>query len=499
LRALTQKFKEAFLSVFPIAAIVLFLNFTVSPLEPLRLYRFLIGALFIVAGLSLFLFGVELGIDPIGQHMGSAIAKTNKTGFVIFSVLLLGFFVSVAEPDLHILAGQVDAVSSGVISKLSIVAIVSIGIAAMLALGFFRILYNIPLNLSLLGLYLVIFALSFFTSSEFMAISFDASGATTGALTVPFVLALAMGVSALKKDSRASEKDSFGLVAITSTGAIIAVMVMSIVSKTDKITGSLETASETSLGLMSPFAEQLPKMALEILIALTPIVLLFFIFKFRSFVLSRGQLRRILFGVGYAFIGLVLFLTGVNAGFMEAGAIVGFKVAALNKPSLLVAIGFFLGLFTVLAEPAVHALTNQIEAVTSGYVKKRTVLVALTIGIGIAVALSMVRILVPGLQLWHYLLPGYLISLGLSFVVPKLCVGIAFDSGGVASGPMTATFILAFAQGAAEAIDGADVMLDGFGIIAMVALTPLITLQVLGLIYKLKSRKEGAENDDAVN
>ena len=487
------------MSVFPIAAIVLLLNFTVSPLEPLSLYRFLIGALFIVAGLSLFLFGVELGIDPIGRHLGSAIAKTNKTLFVIISVLLLGFFVSVAEPDLHILAGQVDAVSSGIITKLSIVVIVSIGVAVMLALGFFRILYNIPLTLTLFGLYLIVLTLSFFTSSEFLAISFDASGATTGALTVPFVLALAIGVSTLKKDSRASEKDSFGLVAITSTGAIIAVMVMSIVSKTDKITASLDTASETSVGLMAPFAEQLPKMALEILIALAPIVLLFFVFKLRFFVLSRAQLRHILFGIGYAFIGLVVFLTGVNAGVMEVGAIVGYRIASLHNAPLLVAIGFFLGLFTVLAEPAVHALTNQIEAVTSGYVKKRTVLVALTFGIGLAVALSMIRILTPGLQLWHYLLPGYLISLGLSFVVPKLFVGIAFDSGGVASGPMTATFILAFAQGAAKAIEGADVMLDGFGIIAMVALTPLLTLQVLGLIYKLKSRKEGTENDDAVD
>jgi hypothetical protein len=233
---------------------------------------------------------------------------------------------------------------------------------------------------------------------------------------------------------------------------------------------------------------------LEILAALLPILLIFLIFQV-SFKLTRHQTARIFIGLLYSFIGLVLLLTGVNAGFMEVGSVVGFQLAALQNKAPLIGIGFLLGLVTILAEPAVYVLTNQIEDVTSGYVKRKTVLGALSIGVGVSVALSMIRILIPELKLWHYLLPGYLIAIAMTYIVPKLFVGIAFDSGGVASGPMTATFILAFAQGAAERIEGADVLLDGFGIIAMVALTPLITLQILGLIYKIKSRKGGLEND----
>ncbi len=490
---LFKKMKEAMFSVIPIVLLVLILNFTVSPLEISQLIRFLIGALLIILGLSVFLLGVELGIDKIGQHMGSTIAKSNKIWIVVVAGILLGFIISIAEPDLQILAGQVDTVTSGLISKLSIVLIVSLGIAVLLSLGLVRIVYNLPLNKMLTVLYGIILVLAFFTSSEFMSISFDASGATTGALTVPFILALALGVSSLKKDSKASEKDSFGLVAVTSTGAIIAVMIMSIISKTDKISGSIDTAVTDSNSILKPFIHELPVIAFEIFLALLPILVLFLVFQKTSFKLLKYHKARILMGLVYSFIGLVLLLTGVNAGFMEIGTIVGFKIAALDNKALLIGVGLVLGLVTILAEPAVYVLTNQIENVTSGYVKRKTVLAALSIGVGVSVALSMVRILIPELKLWHYLLPGYIIAIALSYIVPKLFVGIAFDSGGVASGPMTATFILAFAQGAAESIEGANVLLDGFGIISMVALTPLITLQILGLIYKVKTRKGGIE------
>ncbi|BAE85984.1 hypothetical protein DSY4195 [Desulfitobacterium hafniense Y51] len=411
--------------------------------------------------------------------------------------MLLGFFISIAEPDLHILAGQVDMVTSGVISKLSIVVVVSIGIAVMLTSGLVRIIYNIPLYKLLTVLYVFILGLSFFTSSEFLAISFDASGATTGALTVPFMLALALGVSSLKKDGKASEKDSFGLVAVTSTGAIIAVMIMSILSKQDEITGSLQESAQASSSLLAPFIDKLPVIAFEIFVALLPIILLFFVFQKVSFKISPKAYRKVLKGLVYTFVGLVLFLTGVNAGFMEVGSRIGYNVAVLDDKWIIVAIGFILGLVVILAEPAVYVLTHQIEDVTSGYVKRPVVLIALSIGVAFAVSLSMIRILIPGLQLWHFLLPGYVVSILMMYFVPKLFVGMAFDAGGVASGPMTATFILAFAQGAAEAIEGANVMVDGFGVIAMVAMTPIIALQTLGFIFKMKSVKEGLKENEA--
>lgn len=490
---LFSKFKEVLASVLPITLIVVILHFTVTPLETPVFLRFLFGALLIIVGMTIFLLGVDIGITPIGNTMGSSIARSNKLWIVVIAGLLLGFMISVAEPDLYILAGQVSAVTAGLLSKNIFVIVVSLGIAVMVAVGLVRIVYNFPLYKLLLGVYTVIFGLALFVSPEFLAISFDASGATTGALTVPFILALAMGVSRLKKDSKSSEKDSFGLVAIASAGAIIAVMLMSVLSKGDRLTGSLPVAEAYAGRILGPFLTKLPVITLEVFVALLPILLLFLILQKVKFRMSTNALRKILFGMLFTFVGLVLFLLGVNAGFMEVGSVVGYELALLNRQGLVIGVAFLLGLVTILAEPAVYVLTHQIEEVTSGYVRRKVVMVTLAIGVASAVALSVVRILVPGLQLWHFLLPGYLLSLGLMFVVPKLFIGIAFDSGGVASGPMTATFVLAFAQGVAEATEGAEVLVDGFGIIAMVAMTPLIALQLLGLVFKMKSKKGGVE------
>lgn len=492
---LVDKLKEVLFAVLPITGIVLLLHFTITPLDTSMLIRLLVGALFIIIGLSIFLSGVDMGITPIGNVMGSTLAKTNKITIVVCAGLALGFFISIAEPDLHILAGQVEFVSSGLISMLSIVVVVSLGIALMVSLGLSRIVYNVSLSKVLTGLYALIFVLAILTSPEFLAISFDASGATTGALTVPFLLALAMGVSMLKRDSQSSETDSFGLVAIASAGAIIAVMLMSIISRPEQITATMQIEEGATTSILLPFIQLIPTVAEEILLALFPILCIFIVFQKIAFKLSRNAVRKIMIGAIYTFIGLVFFIVGVNAGFMDAGRAVGYLVTSLDNKAYVVIVGFLLGLVTILAEPAVYVLTHQIENVTSGYVKRKIVMVALALGVGSAVALSIIRILVPGLQLWHYLLPGYVISIALSHYVPPLFVGMAFDSGGVASGPMTATFILAFAQGAAEAIEGANVLVDGFGVIAMVAMTPIIALQVLGVLYKINSRKRGVETD----
>ncbi|MFY9427782.1 MAG: DUF1538 family protein, partial [bacterium] len=310
------------------------------------------------------------------------------------------------------------------------------------------------------------------------------------------ILALGVGISVLKKDSEASEEDSFGLLGMASAGVIIAVLLAGIGSKNLVITGSLEHKVTASASLLAPFLEQLPVITREALYALLPLVVIFFLFQQIAFKLSKKTAQRITKGLLYTFIGLVLFLTGANAGFMDVGSIIGYSLTARGNKLFVVIVGFVLGVVTVLAEPAVYVLTHQVEDVTSGYVKRRLVLVALSLGVGSAVALALLKIIVPGIQLWHYLLPGYIISVVMTFFVPPLFVGIAFDSGGVASGPMTATFILAFSQGVAEATAGADVLLDGFGTIAMVALTPLIALQVLGLIYKVKTVKGGIEADD---
>lgn len=486
-----SKLKEVVLSVLPITLIVVLLNFTLTPLETPYFIRFLIAAALIIIGLTVFLLGVDLGITPIGVDLGQSVAKSNRIWMVALAGILLGFFINIAEPDLHVLAGQVQSVTSALISKQLILIVVSVGIAVMLSLGLIRIVKYVPLNIMFTVLYAIIFFLAFFTTPEFLAISFDASGATTGALTTPFMLALALGVSRLKKDSKASEIDSFGLVGLASSGAIISVMVMSIISRPEGVAVAVATDEASTNSILLPFIQMLPTIAWEIALALMPIVIIFLISRKFSLKMSKKSFIKVLFGLIMTFTGLVIFLLGVNAGFMKVGNIVGFKFASMDSGLYVILAGFILGMVTIIAEPAVSILTHQIEDVTSGYVKRKVVMVFLALGVALAVALSIVRIVVPEIQLWHFLLPGYLLSIVMSFFTPKLFVGIAFDSGGVASGPMAATFILAFAQGAAEATESANVLIDGFGIIAMIAMTPLIALQILGFIFKIKSKKRG--------
>jgi hypothetical protein len=487
---MSQKFKEVVTSVLPVTLIVVLLKFTLVPIEAGMLWMFLVGAVFITFGLTLFLIGVDLGVTPLGVLLGPAMTKRNKVWIVVVAGFILGFIISFAEPGLLILANQIDAITLGGISSLQILVVVSLGIAVMMVLGFLRILFNLPLYIILNISYVLVLILSLFISPEFLAIAFDASGATTGVLAVPFILALSLGITAIKKDSKASEKDSFGMVSIASVGAIISVLLLDVLTPDQSFSGVLEKTTLESGRMMETFVGIMPGALRESGVAFLPLVVILILLRIFTRAVDRREFRRISFGFGYAYMGLFLFFIGVNGGFMQVGSMIGSHLTLYHAKSYLVGVGFVLGVATILAEPAVYVLTRQIEEVTSGYVKRRSVLVALSLGVGISVALSMLRILVPGIQLWHYLLPGYLISLILTFVVPKLFVGIAFDAGGVATGPMTATFILAFTHGAADAYATADLLIDGFGMIAMVALMPIITLQLLGLMFKVKTRKK---------
>jgi len=488
---LAQKFKDNLIAVFPIVSVVILLQLFLISIESSLMIRFIIGAIFVVIGLSLFLVGIDLGITPLGSLTGSAITKPNKLWIVLVAGIFLGFFISIAEPGLLVFSSQVDQVTQGQISNLHILISVSVGLALLVALGFLRIIYNIPLYRILIVLYVIIFFMAIFASPEFLAISFDASGATTGVLAVPFLLSLSAGISRMKKDSKSSEKDSFGLVSIASTGAIIALLILNYFSRNIEFSNQLTPPDFARTGIIESFTSIIRRMLTDTSLAMLPIIVIFLVLSFISFNLPKRAFVRMLKGFIYAFLGLFIFLLGVNAGFMEVGHQIGYQLASLDQKVFLIITAFILGLFTIIAEPAVFVLTHQIEEITSGYVKRISVLVPLAIGVGFAVMISVIRILTTNIQLWHYLLPGYVIALALMFIVPKLFVGIAFDAGGVATGPMTATFILAFTQGVANATANAHVVIDGFGMIAMVALTPIITLQLLGLFFKIKSRKAG--------
>lgn len=485
---LIEKLKDVIMSVLPISLFVLLLNFTLAPMGSDLLIRFVIGTFLVIIGLGIFLFGVHIGISPIGSLMGERIAKTNKNYFVAFLAAFLGFIITFAEPALKILADQINIASGGTIPSLLIVLVVSLGVGLMVAIGLLRILYEKALNKLFTIIYFAIFILAIFVSEEFLAISVDASGATTGAMATPFILALGYGVSQLK-GSRDSEEGSFGLVGLASTGPILTVMLMSIVSGIVNIEGQAEPFVQ-NVGRISPYLQIIPQILREIAITLLPILLIFLVFDHFRFHLKKRAKNTILKGLLYTYIGLSLFLLGVNGGFMEVGRYVGQEIAGLSQGFLLPLVGFFLGMLVILAEPSVYILTEQIEEVTAGHIKRKVILITLSIGMALAVLFSMLRIMIPALKLWHFLLPGFAFASYLSFKVPSIFVGIAYDAGGVASGPMTATFVLAFAQGAASVIPTANVLVDGFGVIAMVAMMPLVAIQILGLIYKKTQERE---------
>lgn len=492
MRILIDKFKEVSFSVLPITLIVVLLNFTVAKVDTDLFIRFLLGALIIILGLGIFLWGADIGISSIGTTMGEHVARSKTVFQVVFLGFLLGFLITVAEPDLLILANQVSTAMGGTIAPTFIVGVVSVGVGVLVAIGFLRILFNIKFSRIFTIIYSIIFIIFIFVSEEFQAIAFDASGATTGAMTTPFILAMGLGVSKLKGSS-AGEEDSFGLVGMASAGPILAIMIMSLVLGADKIQGTAEVF-QPARGIVAPIADTFKHTLTESLIALLPITLLFVIMNAIKFKLPKRQFYRTMKGMIYTYIGLVLFLTGVNAGFFDVARIMGMEIAALGYKFLLPLLGIIIGMVVVLAEPAVYVLSNQVEEVTSGYIPKKMILTTLSIGVAIAVGLSMLRIVIPELKIWMMLVPGFIIALILSHFVPPLFVGIAFDSGGVASGPMTATFVLAFTQGAADKIATANVLVDGFGVIAMVAMMPIIAIMVLGMLFKVRTKKEGIAN-----
>lgn len=490
MEALKDKFKEVLASVLPITAIVLVLHFTICPLEGSLLYAFLLGSALVIIGLTVFLFGIDQGLDPIGRGIGDTLALSRGYAVIITICLILGFFISYAEPDLHILAGQVDGVTSGQFGHTIMVVVVSIGIGIMMTLGMLRILRGIRLKHMFAAAYGLIFILSLFSSPDFLAIAFDASGATTGAITVPFMLALAGGISILKKKDRGiGEADHFGLVGIASSGAILGVLITGLIFGIDKLNGSLPEEIASASTLMDMYGSKMLPLAWGAFKSLLPIIVAYIFFQIFSFRQNARRVLDITRGLILTFLGLVIFLLGVNGGFMLVGTKIGMGLATLNSSAPVLLVALLLGLTTVLAEPAVHVLTDQVEEVTGGSVKRVLVLIFLSIAVGLSIFLSALRVLLPELQLWMYLLPGFGLAVILAYFVPDLFVGMAFDAGGVASGPMTATFSLAFVQGIAAQVPSADLVMDGFGMIAIVAMTPIIAIEMLGALYHAKTRK----------
>lgn len=482
---LNEKLQESLAAVLPILAIVLILSFTIAPLPTSVLMAFLFGAVLLVVGMMFFSLGAELAMSPMGERVGACITKTRRVGIMLTLGFLLGFLITISEPDLQVLANQVQAVPNMVL-----IVTVAVGVGLFLCFAMLRMLLSVPLNTMLVGFYIVVFVLAMFVPKDFLAVAFDSGGVTTGPMTVPFIMAMGVGVSAIRSDKH-SANDSFGLVALCSIGPILAVLILSLIFRPDggSYTAVVIPEIGDSAALWQLFFVAFPTYFKEIAVSLLPIAAFFAVFDLVSLHLERKQLIRIGVGLAYTYLGLVIFLTGVNVGFMPAGNYLGSVIAGLSCNWILIPIGMLIGYFIVMAEPAVYVLMRQVEELTDGAIPGSAMKHSLSIGVAVSVGLAMIRVLT-GISIFYLLVPGYAVAIVLSFFVPKLFTAIAFDSGGVASGPMATTFLLPFAMGACSAVGG-NIVTDAFGVVAMVAMTPLITIQGLGLIYRLRT-KHGA-------
>ena len=481
MKLLGKALKESALSSLPIFVIVLLLSVTAAPMQSGVLVLFFFGTLMLIFGMGLFAIGADIAVQPLSEGIGIALAKSRRGLLVLLVAFILGLLITVAEPDLTVLAEQIPT-----IPNLVLILCVGIGVGLFLAISMIRVKKNIPLSYLLWIFYAIALILALFVPRDFIPAAFDSGGVTTGPITVPFIMALGAGMASISNNKHTQE-NSFGLIALCSIGPILSVLVLSICFKPEsETTETLIGTYETSREAFRAFIDAFPNYCREVATAFLPIVGVFAIFEliYRRFHLH--QLLRICVGLVYTYLGLALFLTGANVGFMPAGRLIGSEIALSNFSVMLIPIGMLMGYFVVSAEPAVHTLKKQVEEITNGAITQKAIGTALSVGVAVSVGIAMLRVLT-GIPIYPFLVVGYVISLVIAYFVPPVYTGIAFDSGGVASGPMTTTFMLPFAIGACEALGG-NIMTDAFGIVAMVAMTPLITIQVLGLVGRIKQK-----------
>lgn len=486
---LMEKLKEATASVLPISLIVMAISFVLVPVDAGLMLSFVIATAMLILGMGLFTLGADMSMSRIGNYMGSKLTKSRKLPLILTVSFALGVAITVAEPDLQVLAGNVPEIDTTVL-----ILTVSVGVGFFLMLCMVRILFSISLRTMLIVFYAIVFAAAFLSDKSILSVAFDSGGVTTGPMTVPFIMALGVGVASIRSDENA-KADSFGLVGLCSIGPILSVLLLGAIYKTQPAQGESSAVSgvATTVELGKDYLHALPEYLWEVTMALLPIVVFFLIFQVISLKLRKLPFMRIVIGILYTYLGLVLFLTGVNVGFSTLGASLGAALAESGAKWLLIPLSMLLGWFIISAEPAVGVLEKQIEQVSAGAIPGRAIKLSLSVAIALAMGIAMLRV-VTGISIMWFLVPGYAIALGLSFFVPDIYTAIAFDSGGVASGPMTATFMLQFMMGASTALGG-NVLSDAFGVVAIVAMMPLLSIQVVGVLFEKHAKRSEANEE----
>lgn len=475
-----EKIKEAFFSVLPITAVVLILSITIAPLDGGIMTLFILGAIFLIFGMNLFTLGADMAMQPLGEGIGAVMGRPKKFPIKLIAMFVIGLLITIAEPDLQVLAEQIPTVPNIVL-----ILAVAVGVGVFAVVSMLRTRFGFRLNFLLIGLYVAVLVLAMFAPSDFIPAAFDSGGVTTGPITVPFIMALGAGMASISASRHGEE--SFGIVSLCSVGPIMSVLILSIfyspkATTTENIIAEIHTTKDAFFEIL----KSIPHYAEEMMVALLPIVGVFLLFQifFRRF--HGHALPKAIIGFVYTYVGLVLFLTGANVGFMPVGQLIAAEIAESEFKYILIPIGMLIGWFTVAAEPAVHVLKKQVEEISNGTITQKAIGIGLSVGVSASVGIAMLRVLT-GIPILPFMIGGYVVSLVISFFVPRLYTGVAFDSGGVASGPMATTFLLPFAIGACKALGG-NLMTDAFGMVAMVAITPLITIQCIGLFAEIRRR-----------
>ena len=482
LGSVKEKLKESISSVLPITLIVLALSLTVTPMPPANMLLFLIGVVFLIAGMSVFTLGAEMSMQQLGAKVGTKMASSGKIWIMTFVSFVIGIIVTISEPDLVILANQVSGVDNFLL-----ILTVSIGVGLFLMIAVLRIVFKINLSVILVVFYVVAFVLSFYLPENFRPLAFDSGGVTTGPMTVPFIMSIGAGVSSSVASSKNGREESFGITGLCSIGPIIAVIVLGIVMKIEvgDYTPEVLPVIDNTRDTVFVFADGLKRYIPEVFWALSPIIVFTVLFQLFTRSYTKRQIIRMAIGFLYTLVGLAVFLTGANVGFLPTGGAIGSSLAGIWGGIPLIPISMLLGFFIVKAEPSVYVLNKLVEEMSAGAISGKVTGRGLSIGVCAALGLAALRI-VANIPILYILIPGYVIALVLSFFVPKIFVGISFDSGGVASGTMMSAFVLPLCLGACNALGG-NVMEDAFGCVALVAMAPIISIQVCGLIYRIKS------------
>lgn len=491
---LLEKIKESLGSVLPVAAIVFLLMISIVPVSGEMFFMFFVGTVLLVVGIGLFTLGADTSMIIIGEEIGAKLVRLKKVWLILPICFIIGVLVTVAEPDLKVLADQTPIADSQVM-----IWSVGIGVGIFLALAFLRIFLQIKISYLFVIFYALvfIFACSPLITPDFIPTAFDSGGVTTGPITVPFIMALGLGLSSIRGD-KTSEEDSFGLVAMCSIGPILTVLILGAMNSTEIPEQTIEPIGDYDFvsEVFRKFSHSLPHYMEEVAMAILPIIVFFLIFNFISLKLDKKTLIKIFVGLIFTYIGLVLFLTGANVGFMPIGQYIGESLAGSGFSWILIPIGMIIGYFIVSAEPAVHVLKQQVETITEGRISARALGISLAVGVSVSVGIAMLRV-ITGISILWFLIPGYAFALIISFIVPPIFTSVAFDAGGVASGPLTATFLLPLAMGASFAAGG-NIASDAFGIVAMVAMTPLLTIQILGLISKFRTSPRAVSDEGQI-